>query len=882
MATTIKKTIKYLLTGLFSLLVFSGCDDKTEDISEVIRSHKNRSLAYEKQGQYSAAIIEARNIIQKAPENPVGYILLANLFLTLDNSKEAIKLLEPLITEKTPANIHLLLAEAYTKHGKYFSAEKSLAAYIENDGAPTDIKYQLIKVKSLAGRNKTAEAITVLDQIIAENSESIAAKILLANIMFSQNQLAEAENVVSEILEKNSENAEALYLSALIAYLKNDLNFAEKQLTTALMSLPDSDIIKPLRAQVLKKLSNVLTEQGRTTEALIYNKLLVSENPELEDTTNKLSLAIEFIQEGELEKAEELLTGLNEQHPSFDPSAVYLGLVKFQLGKHESANALLDDHVDPENSPPKLIEATALAKLKINKVSEATDILQKALQSHPDNEQLLTLYGFTTLHNTALQEQAVIALEKAIAINPDRIQNRLILAHYYSAKNKKHLGIAHLEQSIKRAPNNVEAVAYYSQAMLDTNKTALATQAIEHLLKTSPDDVKALNLAARYALYLNNIELAKNRFEKILQLDPNNISANLGLANIALKNSNLDMAVEHYQKLVVAYPALAAGYKGIVTAYEINKQPEQGLAALKQYITQYQDETATPAFILAEYYARNNQLDVALNYFESANPLDKDNPLRSPLAATLYYLKAREAFINNNYKAARENLMIGTQYAATNLKILSLLAETEILDNRSPEALNIISEIENIQPNNPLANNLRGQLAEHNNDISAAINAYKAAWKTQPNDITANKLYNNIKKVSTPTQASSFIAEWRELLPDSTQPNILQALELQSSGDYQKAIKLYEATINKEANNPVVLNNLAWLYFTTQDKRAIETAQKAFKLSPNNYAILDTYGWILFKSGNTSQALKLLQQAAQIAPDNAEIKQHLLTVKEAL
>jgi len=71
------------------------------------------------------------------------------------------------------------------------------------------------------------------------------------------------------------------------------------------------------------------------------------------------------------------------------------------------------------------------------------------------------------------------------------------------------------------------------------------------------------------------------------------------------------------------------------------------------------------------------------------------------------------------------------------------------------------------------------------------------------------------------------------------------------------------------------LNNAAWNYFEQGDSRALSLAERAYKVSPTNGAILDTYGWILFNNGEQAQGKALIEKAIQFAPNEQVIKEHL-------
>jgi len=82
-----------------------------------------------------------------------------------------------------------------------------------------------------------------------------------------------------------------------------------------------------------------------------------------------------------------------------------------------------------------------------------------------------------------------------------------------------------------------------------------------------------------------------------------------------------------------------------------------------------------------------------------------------------------------------------------------------------------------------------------------------------------------------------------------------------------------------QPNNIAALNNLGWLYFESNDPGSEDLLRRAQKLAPNNPAVLDSLGWVLYKRGNAEEGIRYLEQANQLAPDNAEISMHLAEAK---
>jgi tetratricopeptide (TPR) repeat protein len=83
-------------------------------------------------------------------------------------------------------------------------------------------------------------------------------------------------------------------------------------------------------------------------------------------------------------------------------------------------------------------------------------------------------------------------------------------------------------------------------------------------------------------------------------------------------------------------------------------------------------------------------------------------------------------------------------------------------------------------------------------------------------------------------------------------------------------------------SNAIVLNNLAYAHSQTGNTaKALETAEKAARIAPDNASVLDTLGWILVQSGeDRARGTQMLERAARMAPSNAAIKRHLAAARK--
>ena len=92
------------------------------------------------------------------------------------------------------------------------------------------------------------------------------------------------------------------------------------------------------------------------------------------------------------------------------------------------------------------------------------------------------------------------------------------------------------------------------------------------------------------------------------------------------------------------------------------------------------------------------------------------------------------------------------------------------------------------------------------------------------------------------------------------------------SSDLENAAERYRIALKRAPENALLLNNLAWAASQLKRPEALEHAERAHELAPENPNIMDTLGVILVGSGQTERGLALLGRAAELAPDAHQIR----------
>lgn len=151
--------------------------------------------------------------------------------------------------------------------------------------------------------------------------------------------------------------------------------------------------------------------------------------------------------------------------------------------------------------------------------------------------------------------------------------------------------------------------------------------------------------------------------------------------------------------------------------------------------------------------------------------------------------------------------------------------------------------------------NLKAWLQMRKNDNRGAIETLRAALEYAKDSKAKSSLWGNIGD------------QYHEL------------------GETKKSYSAYYKALSFNPQNAMVLNNFAYHLSVTGKslKQALQMAQKATTLSPNNATYLDTLAWVYYKLERYDEAKKVMQQAMSFDTDNsAELALHYGDILDAL
>jgi predicted Zn-dependent protease len=154
-----------------------------------------------------------------------------------------------------------------------------------------------------------------------------------------------------------------------------------------------------------------------------------------------------------------------------------------------------------------------------------------------------------------------------------------------------------------------------------------------------------------------------------------------------------------------------------------------------------------------------------------------------------------------------------------------------------------------------------------------AAEAYQKELEAAPTSMLASRLAGAQLRAGQVDTALQTMRDWVAQHDDDI-PVLEQLTEvLIATRHYDDAETYLEQLLKKRPYDAVALNNLAWLYQQKGDKRALETARRAYVLSPNAQTA-DTLGWILVTTGSANNGVALLRQATTEASTDPRVVYH--------
>jgi tetratricopeptide (TPR) repeat protein len=213
------------------------------------------------------------------------------------------------------------------------------------------------------------------------------------------------------------------------------------------------------------------------------------------------------------------------------------------------------------------------------------------------------------------------------------------------------------------------------------------------------------------------------------------------------------------------------------------------------------------------------------------------------------------------------------------LDVLSALARLELARGQGAQAIVLVKNAVEHQPANAFSLNLLGELYLVQKNTVAAEDVLTRAIKLAPKWWIPYRTLAAAKYTANdPAGAIAAYEAGVKAAPAETQLVVELAMLYEKQGRVDDAIACYETRYRQNPGAPQVANNLAMLLITyKKDRPSLDHARDltAGFASSTDGNLLDTNGWVHFKRAEYTQALPVLERAAEKSPQSKEIRYHL-------
>ena len=847
---------------------------------------------YAAKGDHAAAIIQLKNVLQQSPENGEAWLILGRSSLAMRDYVGADKELRRALELKQPADeVVPLLARALTEQGQHEALIKDLGN--RTLGEPkAQASFQTLLGDAYVRRNERAAARRAYDAALKANPDDGPAALGLATLTALDGDSVAALAQVETVLARSPKLAQAHAMKGDLLLAKGDRGGARAAMEAAVQSDPGN-----LGARFA--LVSLLGEEGDLDGAA--KMLREGRRSGQRDLRFEYLEATLAFRKGELETARSKLQEVLKYLPDHVPSLVLAGAIDLRSKKLTEAEASLRKALARAPSHDGARQLLVQTYLRMGQPVKAKDTLQPLVEKGmPQNPQLLLLAGETYLANGDPKQASAYYQAATSGGQTQGAAARTRLGQIALATGRADEGFKELEAASELDAGQYQADLAIIAGHLRRNEIDKAMAAVKALEQKQPKNPLTFQMYGVVNLAKRDIPAARRNFEKALELQPNYLPAAQNLGQLDVIEKRPEDAIKRYESIIAKdskndqlYLALAdlQGRTGadpktvgdtLQRAVAANSQSVPARLALidfylrirdtKSALTAAQNAVAAmpsdPRILDATGVAQEaaGEVNSAIETYQKLIGLQ---PQAAPPLLRLAGLYARQKDTNRAIDALRR-----AQKLTPNPRdLVPQLVQVYMAGNRAEDALKEVRELQKKEPKFAGGYALEGDIYAGQRKFAQAEKPYREALQLEPKaDGFAIRLHSAMANSGKTAEADALAKKWIAENPQ----NLPMRMYLGERELVAKNLKVsaghYQAAIAIDPKNVVALNNLAWIGGELDDPKALGYAERALKAAPNSALVLDTYGMLLIKKGDSAKGLELLGRAAAAAPGRYDIR----------
>jgi putative PEP-CTERM system TPR-repeat lipoprotein len=755
------------------------------------------------------------------------------------------------------AGLQTALGDAYLQRNDRSAAATAYAAALEAQPDYAPAKLGNLKLLVLDGRFD--EALTQVDAILAASPKLAAAHSLRSGVLLAKGDVAAARGALEAAIDSDADFAMPRLVLIGLMIDGREFDAAAKLLDSTRKVAPRDLRVVYLDALLAYRQGDIEKSRQRLQQVL---KLMPDQVPSL-----VLSGAID-LRENKFNAAEENLRKAVARAPNDGGARRLLAQTYLRMGQPAKAKDTLQPIIDkgmPQD--PRLLLIAGEAFLLTGDVKRASAFYQAATKGAPPAQEVAARARLGQIALAAGRvEEGFRELEVASEIDAGQYQADLAIIAAHLRRNEIDKAMAAGRELEKKQPKNPLTFQVYGEVYLAKRDAAAARRSFEKALELQPDYLPAVRSLGLLDIADKRPDGARKRYEAMIAKDSRNELAYLALAEFEARGgADVKSLIEILQRAVNANPQAPSAWQALVTLHLRNNDLQAALTAARSALAALPDDPRVlDAVAIAQQAAGESNQAIETN--RKLATLQPTSAMPLIRLGSLYSAQ-------KNFDRAIEELGRAKRLAPNAREPVALLARAYLGANRPDAALNEARALQKMDPKYAIGYALEGDVHARQKKYVQAEKAYREVLKLEPKaDRAAIGLYRVLVEDGRKKDAETFAAKWTAENPKDPALRVYAGDRELSAGNRKAAAAHYRAALDIDPDNVLALNNLAWIGGELNDPSAFGYAERAVKLAPNNAAVLDTYGTLLIKKGETTKGLDYLNRAVVLAPSRLDIR----------
>jgi tetratricopeptide (TPR) repeat protein len=271
------------------------------------------------------------------------------------------------------------------------------------------------------------------------------------------------------------------------------------------------------------------------------------------DIQEEIRLALRHYQEGRLNEAERICTGILRVQPDNAFALHLLGVLFYGRGQYGSAINCIRESIrlDPQN-PDAYNNLGSALKLDM-KLDEAIQCYRKAIKLNPDRADVYFNLGNTLVMKRQLDE-AITFYQEAVRINPDFAEAYNNLGNVLKEQGRLDEALECYRKTIQINPDLPDAYFNLGNIFQDKGQYDDAQASYRQSLKLRPNHVESYRNIGTALQKMGKFDEAIDYYQKAAQLTPDFSGTYYNLGVALQEKREFDKAMTYFQKTIELDP----------------------------------------------------------------------------------------------------------------------------------------------------------------------------------------------------------------------------------------------------------------------------------------------------------------------------------------